>query len=76
MKKQGCVFWGVLPFLAVSVGLIVAGFLVDPSISTDDGFPLKYLLFILGGSFLVFPLVAALVLFLLGAARGKKMENQ
>lgn len=72
--RKGCAFLGFLPFLVVGVGLIVAGFLVDPSALTDDGFSLRTFLFLMGGGFLAVTLFIMVVLLLLGAGKKKKVE--
>lgn len=75
MARRGCTFLSFLPFLAISVALFVWGFLADPSALTDDGFPLKSFLFIMGGSFLFIPLVMVIGLSLAGAVRQKKVKD-
>ncbi len=47
--NKGLMSFFVLP----AIGLIIAGFLVSPDALTDDGHPLKTLLFVMGGSFLL-----------------------
>jgi len=75
MARRGCKLLGLLPFLVIGVGFIVGGFLADPSALTDDGFPMKPFLFIMGGSFLFFPLVTVIGMSLAGAAKQKKVED-
>ena len=41
----------LLPFLLVGVGLVVGGYLTDPSALTDDGLSTRTFLYIMGGGF-------------------------
>ncbi|OPX59532.1 MAG: hypothetical protein A4E25_01016 [Methanobacterium sp. PtaB.Bin024] len=49
-----------VPMLLVGVGMIVYGMMVSPEALTDDGYPLNTFLFMMGGAFIVFPLLGAL----------------
>lgn len=44
-------------FTIVGLGLIAGGYLADPGSTTDDGYPLKSFLYLLGGFFIVWPIV-------------------
>ncbi|NYB51264.1 MAG: hypothetical protein HVN35_01680 [Methanobacteriaceae archaeon] len=48
------------PLVLVGVGMIVYGLMVSPEALNDDGYPLNNFLFIMGGAFIVFPLLGAL----------------
>jgi hypothetical protein len=48
------------PLLLVGVGMIVYGIMVSPEALTDDGYPLNTFLFMMGGAFIVFPLLTVL----------------
>ncbi|BDZ70665.1 hypothetical protein [Methanobacterium petrolearium] len=48
-----------VPMLLVGVGMIVYGMMVSPEALTDDGYPLNTFLFVMGGAFIVFPLLGA-----------------
>ena len=68
--------WGILlPFLVVGIGFLIAGFMADPSALTDDGYPLKSFFYIMGGGFLLLPLLLATGLSLAGATKRKKIED-
>lgn len=74
MARRGCTFSGlILPLIGVA--FIVGGFLADPSAMTDDGYPLKPFLFVMGGWFLGLPLVIAFGYSLARVAKRRKMEN-
>lgn len=47
------------PLLLVGVGMIVYGMMVSPEALTDDGYPLNNFLYIMGVSFIIFPLIGA-----------------
>ncbi|MBI5680318.1 MAG: hypothetical protein HZC47_05460 [Methanobacterium sp.] len=47
-----------VPLLAVGVGMIICGFLASPDALTDDGYPLNTFLYMMGGAFVSFPLMA------------------
>lgn len=49
-----------VPLLAVGVGMIVFGFLASPDALTDDGYPLNTFLYMMGGAFVIFPLITSL----------------
>ncbi|QQS43083.1 MAG: hypothetical protein IPM63_09190 [Acidobacteriota bacterium] len=42
-----------VPLLLVGIGLIIAGFVVDDSVATGEGFPLRLFLFVVGGGCIV-----------------------
>ena len=44
-------------FTLVGLGLIAGGYFVTPEAKTDDGYPLNYFLYTLGGFFIVWPLL-------------------
>lgn len=44
-------------FTLVGLGLIAGGYFATPYAKTDDGYSLKYFLYILGGFFIVWPLL-------------------
>lgn len=46
--------------MIVGLGMIFFGFTVSPEALTDDGYPLNTFLFIMGGSFVIFPVMGAL----------------
>lgn len=48
------------PLLLVGVGMIVYGTMVSPEALTDDGYPLNTFLYMMGGVFILFPLLGAL----------------
>lgn len=64
MQARGCLLLWLSPFLVLSITFIVWGFIADPEALTDDGYPLKPVLFFMGGSFLFFPLLTWLAGFL------------
>lgn len=49
-----------VPLLAVGVGMIIFGFLASPDALTDDGYSLKYFLYIMGVAFVIFPLISTI----------------
>ena len=75
MARQGCKLLGSLPFLVIGVGFLAGGFLTDPSVLMDDGYPLKPFLFVMGSIFLFLPLVIVIGMSLAEAAKQKKMED-
>jgi hypothetical protein len=48
-----------VPMVIVGLGLIIGGIMASPEALTDDGYSLKYFFYIMGGSFVVFPLLGA-----------------
>ena len=74
MARRGCAFSGlILPLMGVA--FIVGGFLTDPSAMTDDGYPLKPFLFVMGGGFLGIPLVIAIGQSWARVTKRRKIEN-
>jgi hypothetical protein len=49
-----------VPLLAVGIGFLVFGFMAPPEALTDDGYSLKFFFYIMGVSFIFFPLIATL----------------
>ena len=75
MARRGRIFLGLLPGLVIGVAFIVGGFFADPSAMTDDGYPLKPFLFVMGGGFLGIFLAVAIGRSLASAAKQRKIEN-
>ncbi len=50
----------IAPMMIVGLGMIFFGFTVSPDALTDDGYPLNTFLFIMGGFFIISPLLGAL----------------
>jgi hypothetical protein len=58
MKYNNWVFNLVqIIFTLVGFGLIAGGYFASPGSKTDDGYPLNYFLYVLGGFFIVWPIV-------------------
>jgi hypothetical protein len=74
LKRASGILWA-LPFLVVGVGFIVGAYTADPAALTDDGYPLKTFLYVMGGFFLLLPVVVLGGFALVGAARRRKIEN-
>lgn len=49
-----------VPLLAVGIGMIFFGFQASPEALTDDGYPLKDFLYMMGIAFVIFPLITSL----------------
>lgn len=49
-----------VPLLVVGIVFIVFGFMAPPEALTDDGYSLKNFYYIMGGSFLFFPLISVI----------------
>lgn len=62
MWKTSNALWLITtaPLVIVGVGFVVFGFMASPEALTDDGYSLKNFYFLMGGSFIVFPLLGAL----------------
>jgi hypothetical protein len=65
----------LLPLLLVGVGLVVGGYLTDPSALTDEGLSTRTFLYIMGGGFVFISLAIMIGLSLAGSARQKKVED-
>lgn len=52
-----------LPLVVVGIIFIVLGVMADPSALTDDGYSLKNFFYLMGGAFVIFPLIGALGVF-------------
>jgi hypothetical protein len=50
----------IIPFLAVGIGMIYFGFQAPPEVLTDDGYPLKEFLYMMGAFFIIMPLISSL----------------
>ena len=61
--------------LVIGVAFIVGGFVTDPSAMTDDGYPLKTFLFVMGGFWLVLPWVIAIGQSWVRVTKRRKTEN-
>lgn len=48
----------LIPFLAVGIGMIFFGFQASPESLTDDGYPLKEFLYIMGAFFIIMPFIS------------------
>lgn len=71
---KGPLLWAVnrgpMIFMALpGLGMIIAGFLVNPGARTDDGYPLNIFLWAIGGFFLVSNVVILLVFNLINRRR-------
>ncbi len=75
MAGRGCTFLSLLPLMVIGVGLFVAGYLEDPSALTRDGYPLKPLLYVMGGLFLFIPLAIFIGILLTLGVRQKRVED-
>ncbi len=53
-----------VPLLAVGIGFLIFGFITPPEALTDDGYSLKYFCYMMGGAFLVFPLITTMGVYL------------
>lgn len=68
--------WGVFKlFILVGVAMIVAGFLVSPAATTDDGHPLNVFLWVFGGFWLIMDLSLILVIRFMAARRKNALET-
>ena len=65
----------LLPFLLVGVGLVVGGYLTDPSALTDDGLSTRTFLYIMGGGFVSISLAIMIGLSLAMSAKQKKVDE-
>jgi hypothetical protein len=61
MWKTSNALWIITtaPLVIVGVGLIVFGFMTSPEALTDDGYSLQNFFYLMGGSFIIFPLLGA-----------------
>ena len=50
--------------IVVGVGLVVLGLTASPEATTDDGYPLQNFLYLMGGGFIIFPLLLSAVIHL------------
>lgn len=75
MARRGYSLLLFLPFLVIGIGCLVGGFSADPSIIIDDNLSQRSFLFLLGGSFLFFPLLTMIGLALGRDAKRRKIEN-
>ncbi len=75
MARRGYSLLLCLPFLVIGIGCLVGGFSADPSVVIDDGLSQRSFLFLLGGSFLFFPLLIVIGLALGERSKRRKMEN-
>lgn len=58
MKQNNFVFNLLqIIFTLVGLGLVTAGYFAAPGSTTDDGYPLNYFLYALGGFFIIWPVV-------------------
>ena len=55
--SKGTTLITTVPFLAVGIGLLYLGFTSSPDALTDDGFSLQNFYYIMGGFFLIGPLL-------------------
>lgn len=49
----------IIPFLAVGIGMIYFGYQASPNALTDDGYPLKEFLYMMGAFFIIIPFISA-----------------
>ena len=73
-SKFGCFYFLCLLMGVVGVGMIVAGFFVDPASKTDDGYALSTFLFVFGGFWALGWLFPAFVMFRIDSVRKKYRE--
>lgn len=60
MKKNLAFYLVPLIFLIVGSGMLIAGYQAAPGSLTDDGYPLNYFFYTMGGFFILFPLLLTL----------------
>ncbi|GAB0157451.1 hypothetical protein CHRYSEOSP005_27270 [Chryseobacterium sp. Alg-005] len=56
MKKQPVFYILPVIFSIVGIGMLIGGYTAAPGSLTDDGYPLNYFLYAMGGFFILFPL--------------------
>jgi hypothetical protein len=68
-KQAGYFMWKVskwvflittLPLTVLGLIFLFSGFTASPEVVTEDGYPLQTFFFLLGGAFLIFPLVTTI----------------
>jgi hypothetical protein len=72
MKGCGLLLIFLVVFGGIGCGMIYFGYQAKPGDLTDDGFPLKYFLYAMGGFFVATPLIMAFFMTLVGLINKRK----
>ncbi|NOK62638.1 MAG: SHOCT domain-containing protein [Chloroflexi bacterium AL-W] len=75
MARRFVLFITFAPFIAIGIGLVVAGFRSPPSPMMAPGFPLSWFFYIMGGGFLAMSFIMLSGFVIVGNAKRKKLEN-
>ncbi len=75
MKKNPVFYLLPAIFFVVGLGMVIAGYNAAPGSLTDDGYPLNYFFYFMGGSFILLPLILTVIISVFFSRKAGKIED-
>ncbi|MBB4805407.1 hypothetical protein HNP38_000679 [Chryseobacterium defluvii] len=75
MKKNLIFYLGPAVFFIVGMGMLIAGYNAEPGSLTDDGYPLNYFFYFMGGSFILLPIVSMIIITFFFTRKANKIND-